>query len=276
MNSKEFHQQTILGLIQTTVNWTFSDLTRRDLIDVNIKEHIINWTNLRTLSNEIDWLFNREIGSQRERISVENLITEIHTRAPTIYTILADTAGFDQAFSRGIKAYSRYIKRNQLVPASNTVGYIQQDFNDQFNWGILQYHWKDFQIRSQTSRYLEYWHYIWLIINRFFRANGADFNYSVDFIIVQQNCCWCLFNYKKLSLYRTVLWDCIETLYYEVNQDLLWQQLNIQLTTLVTRIEIYINRQCTYLHFNIEEDAAKLISAYYQRRLQRLQTTVMN
>ena len=52
--------------------------------------------------------------------------------------------------------------------------------------------------------------------------------------------------------------------------------MNIQLITLVTRIETYINRQYTYLHFNIEEDAAKLISAYYQRRLQRLQTTVMN
>ena len=95
MNSKEFHQQTILGLIQTTVNWTFSDLTRRNLIDVNIKEHIIDWTNLRTLINKIDWLFNQEIGLQRERISVENLITEIHTRAPTIYTILTDTVGFN-------------------------------------------------------------------------------------------------------------------------------------------------------------------------------------
>ena len=45
---------------------------------------------------------------------------------------------------------------------------------------------------------------------------------------------------------------------------------------LVTRIETYINRQCTYLHFNIEKNATKLISAYYRRRLQRLQTTVMN
>ena len=76
-------------------------------------------------------------------------------------------------------------------------------------------------------------------------------------------------------MYRTVLRDCIENLYYEVNQEFLRQQLDIQLTTLVTRVEIYINRQCTYLHFNIEEDAAKLISAYYQRRLQRLQTATM-
>ena len=59
---------------------------------------------------------------------------------PTIYTILTDTAGFDQALLRGIKAYSKYIKWDQLVPASNTVRYIQQNFNNQFNWGILQYH----------------------------------------------------------------------------------------------------------------------------------------
>ena len=58
------------------------------------------------------------------------MITEIHTRAPTIYTILTDIARFDQALLRGIKAYSRYIKWDQLVPASNTVRYIQQDFND--------------------------------------------------------------------------------------------------------------------------------------------------
>ena len=45
---------------------------------------------------------------------------------------------------------------------------------------------------------------------------------------------------------------------------------------LVIRIETYINRQCTYLHFNIEKNAAKLISAYYWRRLQRLQTTAMD
>ncbi len=60
MNSKEFHQQMILGLIQTTVNLTFSDLVRRDLIDVTIQEHVIDWTNLRTLTNEINWIAKRK------------------------------------------------------------------------------------------------------------------------------------------------------------------------------------------------------------------------
>ena len=54
MNSKEFHQQTILGLIQNTVNTTFTDLTRRQLTEVNLEEQLVDWTNLRTLINEIN------------------------------------------------------------------------------------------------------------------------------------------------------------------------------------------------------------------------------
>ena len=54
MNSKEFYQQMILGLIQSTVNTTFTDLTRRQLPEVNLEEQQVDWTNLRTLINEVN------------------------------------------------------------------------------------------------------------------------------------------------------------------------------------------------------------------------------
>src|SRR5688572_33326327 len=97
MNSKEFHQQTILGLIQNTINKTYLDLVRRQLIEVPIEEQVVDWTNLRTLTNEINWLFNREINSRRERLSIKNLITEVHVRAPLIYTTLTDSDAFDES-----------------------------------------------------------------------------------------------------------------------------------------------------------------------------------
>jgi hypothetical protein len=109
MNSKEFHQQIILGLIQNTVNKTFSDLTRRQLIEVELEAQLVDWTNLRTLTNEINWLFERGINSRRERQTIENLITEIHLRAPSIYTTLTEIDEFDKALAQGIKAYSQYI-----------------------------------------------------------------------------------------------------------------------------------------------------------------------
>src|SRR5215213_5606444 len=170
MNSKEFHQQTIFGLIQTTVNRTYTDLARRLLIDVNVQEHIVDWTNLRTLTNEIDWLFDREIDSQREAISIQNLIIEIHTKAPTIYTILTDSAEFDQALINGIKAYSRYIKRDNLAPATGP-GTIRQTFSQQIKWEILQKQQRHNQISTRTSRYLEYRYSLRAIINQFFRRN---------------------------------------------------------------------------------------------------------
>src|SRR6185295_2695610 len=108
MNSKEFHLQTILGLIQTTINRAYLDLTRRNLLEVNPDARIVNWNNLRTLTNEINWLFEREFNSRREGQTIANIIIEIHTRAPLIYTILLETRAFDEALNSGIKAYSQY------------------------------------------------------------------------------------------------------------------------------------------------------------------------
>jgi len=181
MNSKEFHQQTILGLIQNTVNTTFTDLTRRRLTEVNLEEQLVDWTNLRTLINEINWLFERGFNTRRERLTIENLITEIHVRAPLIYTTLTDTNAFDNSLSEGIKAYSQYIKRNNLVPPQNFVGF-RQTLEEQFNWGLPSHHQRSFQINYRTSRYLEYRHNIKKLVNTFFSDNGIDITYNQTFV----------------------------------------------------------------------------------------------
>src|SRR5947199_280630 len=112
MNSKEFHRQTILGLIQTTINRTYLDLTRRNLLEVNQDARIVNWNNLRTLTNEINWLFERTPNSRRERLAIANIITEIHTRAPLIYTTLLETRAFDDALKTGLKTYITKLTKN--------------------------------------------------------------------------------------------------------------------------------------------------------------------
>ena len=107
MNTKEVHQQVIRGLIQTTVNRTFLDLERRRLFDFYTQNQIVDWTNIRTLANEIDWLFDSAINSTQEQIRLRNLIIEVNQRAPVIYTLLTDSNAYDQALSDGIKGYSR-------------------------------------------------------------------------------------------------------------------------------------------------------------------------
>ncbi len=145
MNSKEFHQQTVLGLIQTTVNRTYTDLSRRRLLEVNREAQVVNWTNLRTLVNEINWLFDREINSRRERQAIQNIVIEIHTRAPLIYTTFINANAFDRALKEGIKGYSQHIRENNRVPPHNFVGF-QQTLTEQFHWGLLHLHQRAFQI----------------------------------------------------------------------------------------------------------------------------------
>ena len=106
MNTEQFHQQMILGLLQTTVNRTHLNLERRQLINLG---SVVNWTNLRTLTNEINSLFTREIDSQRERVAFDNIIVEIRLRAASTYKGLADTAAFEANLRREIVAYSQHI-----------------------------------------------------------------------------------------------------------------------------------------------------------------------
>src|SRR3989337_3296528 len=109
--ARDFHQFTIRGLIQTTVNYTYSDLVRRQLIE---EGSIVDWTELRSLSNEINFLFEGAVNSPREENTLDNIIVEIRTRAASIYTGLANPDEFDQYLRLGIQVYSQYIKINNL------------------------------------------------------------------------------------------------------------------------------------------------------------------
>src|SRR5688572_19846013 len=159
MNTKEFHQRTIRGLIQTTINRTLLDLERRQEIPLGTT---IDWTRLRTLTNEINFLFEREVNSHRERIALENITTEIRLRAPTLNL----TDKFLATLLRGVTAYSRYIKRNNLAPTSNNPR-IQQTLEDQFRFGLLQTCQRRFQL-IRLPRYFEYQHSITKIVRKFF------------------------------------------------------------------------------------------------------------
>ena len=188
MNSKEFHRQTILGLIQTTINRAYLDLTRRNLLKVNPDARVVNWNNLRTLTNEINWLFDRGYETRRERQTITNIITEIHTRAPLIYTTLLDTQAFNEALKSGIKAYSQHIRRHNITPPANFIGF-RQSLDKQFHWGILHLYQRNFEINTRTSRYLEYRTRIQEIINQFFQENGANPIHNQAFNSAQQDCC---------------------------------------------------------------------------------------
>ena len=137
-------------------------------------------------------------------------------RVSLIYTTLINSDKFNKFLSEGIKAHLQHIKENNLVPPQNFIGF-QQTLEEQFNWGLLSHHWRSFQINYQTSRYLEYKYRIKKLIDTFFLANRINIVHNQKFVITQQDCCWCLFNYKKLLLYRTILRNYIEDIYCETN-----------------------------------------------------------
>ena len=49
---------------------------------------------------------------------------------------------------------------------------------------------------------------------------------------------------------------------------------SVAITELVQALETYITEQCTYLHFNLEHNAAKVITAVRQRQLARRMMTL--
>src|ERR1044071_1437460 len=104
---KEFHLQTIKGLVRTTVNSMHLDLERRQLIPLG---SAINWTGLREFDNEINTLFNSKASSRRERQAVDNIIVEVRIRAAATYLGLSDQRAFERSLTHRIKVYSRYIK----------------------------------------------------------------------------------------------------------------------------------------------------------------------
>src|SRR5215211_9383224 len=120
MNEQQFHQQTISGLIQTTVNTTHLDLERRGLITLGTT---VDWTNIRTLVQGIDILFRQRINTRRERIAVSNLIIEVRGRITSTIPGIANLEEFEEALNRGIKAYFRHIKENHIAPPAQFLGF---------------------------------------------------------------------------------------------------------------------------------------------------------
>src|SRR6266487_2571826 len=200
MNVQRFHQQTIRGLIQTTVNRTHLNLERRELISIGTT---VDWNNIRSLVQGIDILFRHEINTRRERLSIENLVVDVRTRITHTISGIANLEEFEEALARGIAAYSQYIKRNNLSQPANR-GFCQT-LEEQFHLGLLENSQRDLQITNRVSRYLEYKQHIIQIINQFFLNNEVNPNLNRAFQAAIQDCCWCLFNYRNTSLYRTAL-----------------------------------------------------------------------
>jgi len=260
--ARDFHQFTIRGLIQTTVNYTYSDLTRRQLIEEGL---LVDWTELRSLNNEINLLFEGAVNSPREENTLDNIIVEIQTRAASIYLGLANSDEFDQYLKNGIKVYSQYIRINNYAAPPNV---IEQTLEAQYKWGILENRTLGIVINHRIRRYHELVRELRKLIQRFIRRTCATNFTSQELRTAYQLCSWCLFKYRQTPLYRTVLRSYIENLYNQVDQVLQDQGYNISLENLTTQVEAFVNEKCTYFHFNLEDNAARLISTYYRRRLQ--------
>src|ERR1043165_9398543 len=117
MNVRTFHRETIRGLIRNTVNKTHLDFERRGLIAVGT---VIDWTNLRTLNQEINLLFASRIGSNREQTAINNLIVEVRLRIAHLLPVIVDQNSYENTIVRGITVYSRYIKDNQVTQTDTT------------------------------------------------------------------------------------------------------------------------------------------------------------
>ena len=188
--ARDFHQFTIRGLIQTTVNRTYIDLTRRQIID---EESVVDWTELRSLTNEINFLFEGAIDSQREAKTLNNIIIEIQTRAASIYPGLANSNEFDQYLRQGIKVYSQYIRVNNLAAPPNV---IDQTLEQQYKWGILENKDPQIFISHRVARYQELVRELRRLIQRFIRRTCTINVTSQELRTAYQHCSWCLFYYR--------------------------------------------------------------------------------
>ena len=107
MNVRTFHRETIRGLIRNTVNRTHLDFERRGLIAVGT---VIDWTNIRTLNQEINLLFASRIGSNREQTAVNNLIIEFRLRIAHLLPIIVDQNSYEDSIARELKFISDILK----------------------------------------------------------------------------------------------------------------------------------------------------------------------
>jgi len=161
------------------------DLERRELISIGTT---VDWNNIRSLVQGIDILFRHEINTRREKLSIENLVVDVRTRITHTISGIANLEEFEEALARGIAAYSRYIKRNNLSQPANSGGF-RQTLEEQFHLGLLENSQRDFQITYRVSRYREYKQRIIQIINQFFLNTEANPNLNCAFQAAIQDCC---------------------------------------------------------------------------------------
>ena len=166
--ARDFHQFTIRGLIQTTVNYTYSDLVRRQIIE---EISVVDWTELRSLSNEINSLFEGAVNSPRKDNILDNILIEIRTRAASIYPGLANPDEFDQCLKRGIKVYSQYLRINNYTAPPNN---IEQTLETQYKWGILENRALRIVIKHRIRKYRELVQELRRIVQRFIRTTSAS------------------------------------------------------------------------------------------------------
>ena len=261
MNVRTFHRETIRGLIRNTVNRTHLDFERRGLLAVGT---VVDWNNLRTVHQEINNLFASRIGSNREQIAVNNLIVEFRVRAAHLLPLITDQDDYENSIARGIRVYSRYIKENQVTQTTlnNNRGFFQS-LEDQFKWGILERYQIGYTVNPRIRQYQEYERHIGYLTNQHFQNQEANprFN-NIQTQDAKQNLCWCLFNYRpNFSLYRAVLREYIETYYVALHLELQLQNNQFTIVGFEQILEPYIAQQCTYLHFNIRNNAASVLGA---------------
>src|SRR5581483_4217744 len=261
MNVRTFHRETIRGLIRNTVNRTHLDFERRGLIAVGT---VIDWTNLRTLNQEINFLFASRIGSNREQTVINNLIVEIRIRITHLQPVIANQNSYEATIERGIKVYSRYIKDNQVTrtDTTNNLGFFQS-LEDQFKWGILETFQIGFTVNPRIRQYREYIRRVEELTTQHFQNQGANPQFNNNQVqSAKQNLCWCLFYYRpNLPLYHTVLREYIEAYYIALHLELQAQNNQFTIVGFEQTLEPYITQRCTYLHFNIENNAYTLINA---------------
>ena len=220
-------------------------------------------------------MFSQEINSHHEKLTIENLIVEIRIRANHIYSGLANTRKFEASITAGISVYSRFIRRRATNLPPDFRGF-RTTLLEQFHFGVLNDYNQNFQINHRLIQYSQYRERIIILVTQILNDNRADPSFSNALLATIYDCSWCLYNYKKLPLYRTVLRDYIEDIYIEVDWEFQQQELDIQLKRFIRNLEAYINEQCTYLHFNLKTSAVQIITAVLQKQVARRQKVVMN
>jgi len=195
---------------------------------------------------------------------INNLIIEVQLRIAHLLPVITDQNSYENTIVRGITVYSRYIKDNQATRAAttNNLGFFQS-LEDQFKWGILETFQIGFTVNPRIRQYQEYIQRVEDLTTRHFQNQGANPHFNNTQVqSAKQNLCWCLFYYRpNFSLYRAVLREYIEAYYVALHLELQLQNNQFTVIGFEQILEPYISQQCTYLHFNIENNAFRLLTA---------------